>query len=182
MKIGWFYSPDRAEAYLEDMEQRGLNLLYMSKLGNTFYFIKGVSKNVKYHVDYQNKKNNDYFMINKESGWDLFFTSVTRFSAISVWGQSYEEEVPSFYNDKDSKIRHAKRFAISYAIVLIPLAISYIVMITIMIKSALSSSSIDFSSWYVLTPTIFLIAAIEFFVFGIRIISYYFRVKKAEID
>jgi hypothetical protein len=55
-KIGWFYSPDIAEKWLEKMEEEGYNLVSMSNLGNSFYFVKGEAKKVKYHVDFQVKK------------------------------------------------------------------------------------------------------------------------------
>ncbi|MFA9377798.1 MAG: VanZ family protein [Lachnotalea sp.] len=34
-KLGWFYAPDKVEAWLEKMETEGFNLCYMSKVGVT---------------------------------------------------------------------------------------------------------------------------------------------------
>jgi len=167
IKIGWFYSPDKTEAWLESMEQKGYNLLRMSKLGNSFYFEKGRPRNVKYHVDYQNKNDHDYFNINKESGWDLFFTSVTRFFAFSVWGQIYDDEMPTFYTDRETKIKHARRFDIG-------LSIMYFSTFT-------SINDLDFSSWLLFTPIMFIIISLEYSVFAYRIIRYYFRIKKSSV-
>ncbi|MGS0972457.1 MAG: DUF2812 domain-containing protein [Candidatus Izemoplasmataceae bacterium] len=181
IKIGWFYSPDKIEAWLEGMEKKGFNLLRMSKLGNSFYFEKGTPRNVKYHVDYQNKNDHDYFNINKESGWDLFFTSVTRFFAFSVWGQVYDEQMPTFYTDKETKIKHAKRLAISFTVWMIPMAILYIGLSILYFTSFTSFDELDFSSWLLFTPIMFLIVSLEYSIFTYRIIRYYFRIKKSVV-
>ena len=44
IKLGWFYSPDKTEEWLENMEMKGYNLYRMSRSGTTFYFIEGRTK------------------------------------------------------------------------------------------------------------------------------------------
>lgn len=40
-KLGWMYSPDRLEEWLEGMEEKGYNLYSVGKTGTAFYFKKG---------------------------------------------------------------------------------------------------------------------------------------------
>jgi hypothetical protein len=177
MRPGWFYSPDKYAEWLETMELKGLNLIRMSKIGNSFYFLKGESKKVKYHVDYQLKKSPSYFKINEESGWKLFFTSVTRYFAISVWGQEYIDLEPEYYSDVENKIKHAKRFMMSYVIWLLPMSLMYFVMFGFSIYSFINIDFFSDKYWMIVTPTMFLLVGIEFLYFSVRLIRYYKRVK-----
>jgi len=177
MRPGWFYSPDKYAEWLETMELKGLNLIRMSKIGNSFYFLKGESKKVKYHVDYQLKKSPSYFKINEESGWKLFFTSVTRYFAISVWGQEYIDLEPEYYSDEENKIKHAKRFMMSYVIWLLPMSLMYFVMFGFSIYSFINIDFFSDKYWMIVTPTMFLLVGIEFLYFSVRLIRYYKRVK-----
>jgi uncharacterized membrane protein (DUF485 family) len=177
-KVGWFYSPDKCEVWLESMESKGFNLIRMSKIGNSFYFIKGETRRMKYHVDYQVKKDTTYFKLNQESGWKLFFTSLTRYFAISVWGQEYTQAPPAYYSDQESRVKHAKKFAFSYAVWLIPMSIMYFALCGFLGYGLFNSSYFRLNRWVVITPIMFLIVGLEFSIFAYRIVSYYYRVKK----
>lgn len=178
-KIGWFYSPDKFETWLENMESKGFNLLRMSKIGNSFYFVKGKPKNMIYHVDYQRKNDATYFELNKESGWKLFFTSITRYFAISVWGQEYDQTPPAYYSDSESRIKHAKKFAFIYAVWLIPMGVFYFVLFFLSIYGYITVDYFQENSWMMITPIMFLVVGLEFLTFSYRIINYYYRVKKS---
>ena len=178
-KIGWFYSPDIAVKWIEKMEAEGFNLLSMSNLGNSFYFIKGKPKNVKYHVDFQIKKNVDYLSINEENGWKLFFTSLTRYFAITVWSKEYEIDVPEFYSNIEDEVSHARKFMITYASIYIFLGIIY----------ASVSALFGYTIWTIIPdyginllllsiPIIFLLSTILYFYYTFKVISYYRRVTK----
>jgi len=179
-KIGWFYSPDIAVKWLEKMEADGFNLLSMSNLGNSFYFIKGKPKNVKYHVDFQIKKNVNYLSINEENGWKLFFTSLTRYFAITVWSKEYEIDIPEFYSNIEDEVSHARKFMITYASIYIFLGIIY----------ASVSALFGYTIWTIIPeyginllllsiPIIFLLSTILYFYYTFKVVSYYRRVKKS---
>lgn len=178
MKLGWFYSPDINEKWLEEMELKGFNLIRMSKIGNSFYFVKGETRKMKYHVDYQLRKNPSYFKINEESGWKLYFTSITRYFAISVWGQEYTEIEPEYYSDLESKIKHAKNFMLSYIIWLLPMSLMYFIMCGFSIYAYVKIDFFRDNFWLYLTPLMFLIVGIEFLYFSFKLIRYYDRVKE----
>ena len=90
-KLGWMYSPDRLEQWLETMEERGYNLYRVSKMGNTFYFIKGSPRKVSYCADYQNFSEESYYDMHRESGWNSVFKSSWSFQKWTIWSQPYAE-------------------------------------------------------------------------------------------
>ncbi len=173
-KLAWFYAPDKAEHWLEEMELKGYNLYRMSKTGSSFYFIKGAPRKMKYAVDYQNKTGPSYFAFNTECGWKLVFTSLSRSQAITVWSHEYieDENIPEFYSDDQSKIKHAKRFALTYSLCFLPACILYIAIIII----ELYTSNGNTIPWA--TLLIFTLLVIESVAFAFTTIFYYFRVKK----
>jgi len=177
MRPAWFYSPDTYETWLEEMESQGFNLVRMSKIGNSFYFIKGTPRNMKYHVDYQLKKNPRYFKVNEESGWKLFFTSVTRYFAISVWGQEYTDVEPEYYSDQENKVKHAKRFMLSYIAWLLPMSFLYFIMFGFSLYAYQQLELFQGNFLLYFAPLMFLLVGIEFLYFSFRLMRYYGRVK-----
>lgn len=179
-RIGWFYSPDKFETWIEGMADKGCILLRMSKIGNSFYFLKADPKKMTFHVDFQKKNGPTYYKTNEESGWQLYFTSITRFYSISVWGQTYDDIKPSYYSDNESKLIHAKTFMKSYIIWFLPLGIVYILMFAYAIYKFFSIEFFRQNMWMVVTPVIFLLLGIEFLIFSYWLIKYYYRVKKEQ--
>jgi hypothetical protein len=112
-KLAWPYSPDKTERWLEEMESKGYNLYRMNKGGRTFYFLVGSPRKIKYAVDYQIQIKSTYYNMNIECGWKLIFTS-TNFKSITVWSHEYskDEDIQEFYSDKQSKLRHARKYAL----------------------------------------------------------------------
>ncbi|MGH4118474.1 DUF2812 domain-containing protein [Clostridium sp.] len=108
IKLGWFYSPDKTEEWLENMELKGYNLYRMSRLGTTFYIMKGEPRNVKYSSDFQITVNDSYFEIHKSNGWKMLFTSFSSFTKTTLWGKEYSDEKPALYSDNSHIIKHAK--------------------------------------------------------------------------
>jgi hypothetical protein len=174
MRIAWIYAPDKAEAWLEKMESLGYNLYRMSRLGNSFFFIKGQPRKIKYCVDYQNKANPQYFNLNKESGWKLIFTSLSRIQSLNVWSQEYTDELPLFYSDKESKLKHAKRFALTYSLCFFPLCILYIFLIIFDVFIIKNVNLMPLPNLI-----LYLLLICEFGFFAARTILYYFRIKKS---
>jgi len=178
-KIAWIYAPDKIEIWLEKMESRGYHLVRMSSMGNSFYFISSEPRKMKFHFDYQNITDPSYFNLNKESGWKLFYTSLSRIQCSNVWRKEYTVEPPLFYSDKESTLKHARRFALTYSLIIGPLCAYYFFLLgKLLITVFLVPQRQLFSSDYLLF-TVFSVACIELGFLAMRTILYYFRVKKS---
>jgi len=175
-KIAWIYAPDKVEIWLENMESRGYHLVRMSSLGNSFYFISSEPRKMKFHVDYQNSTDPSYYNLNKESGWKLFFTSISRTQSNNVWGNEYTDEPPMFYSDKESTLKHAKRFALTYSLSFLPLCAMYIFA---MGKFYFTDFLVPQRHLFIGSYIIYSVLCIELGSFAVRTILYYFRVKKS---
>jgi len=175
-KIAWIYAPDKVEIWLEKMEGRGYHLVRMSKLGNSFYFISSEPRKMKFHVDYQNSTDPSYYNLNKESGWKLFFTSISRTQSNNVWGNEYTDEPPMFYSDKESTLKHARRFALTYSLSFLPLCAMYIFA---MGKFYFADFFMPQNPIFIGPFIIYAVVCIELGSFAVRTILYYFRVKKS---
>lgn len=175
-KIAWIYAPDKVEIWLEKMESRGYHLVRMSSLGNSFYFISSEPRKMKFHVDYQNSTDPSYYNLNKESGWKLFFTSLSRTQSNNVWGNEYTDEPPMFYSDKESTLKHAKRFALTYSLSFLPLCAMYIFA---MGKFYFTDFLMPQRHLFIGSFIIYAVLCIELGSFAMRTILYYFRVKKS---
>ncbi|WP_438347033.1 DUF2812 domain-containing protein [Paenibacillus sp. FA6] len=128
-RFGWIYAPDKLEEWLETMEEQGYNLVRMSKLGTTFYFRVDRPRKVSYCADYQNITDNSYNDIHRDSGWKSVFISNSSFQKWSIWSREYSEgeDRPQLYSDKSHHLKHARRIAITYSCLFLPLIIIYIV-------------------------------------------------------
>lgn len=173
-RIAWVYAPDKIEAWLEKMEIAGFRLYRMSRIGNRFFFIKGEPAKVKYYVDYQNKTDPGYFNLNMDSGWKLVFTSISRIQAISVWSHVYNDEIPLFYSDKESRLKHAKRFARTYSFCFFPVCVLYLFVVILNTGIYIQSRE----PLMLVNTIIYTLLIFEFGFFALRTILYYFRVKK----
>lgn len=177
-KFAWFYAPDKATIWLEGMESKGFNLVRMSKLGNSFYFEKGENKKVKYHVDYQRKKDPNYYSMNEENGWELIFTSITRYHAITVWKQEYQERLPEFYSTKEDCIEHARKFMLLYTSTYIPLGIVYLIITILSLVFGFTYLVELFGYAWLLVSLSLLFSTSIYIYYSIKLIFYYQRVKK----
>lgn len=174
IRIAWTYEPDKTEKWLEAMESKGFNLYRLSRLGSTFYFMKGTPRRMKYSIDYQNKAQGQYFAINKEAGWKLVFTSPTRLMAQTIWSHEIPQggRTPEFYSDAELKIKQAKRFAVTYFCIFIPLCLVSIFMVIREITGWYFTGYCDYFELVIQTLLIF-----EFGYLALRTIRYYFRVR-----
>jgi hypothetical protein len=124
IKLAWMYAPDKVEEWLEDMEMQGYNLFRMNRFGNSFYFIKGEPRTIKYCVDYQNFVNDSYFEIHKTNGWEMIFTNRSTLTKYTLWRKEYTDEKPELYSDKIHILKHARKQCLLYCILYIPLVFS----------------------------------------------------------
>ncbi|GFZ32066.1 hypothetical protein CSC2_25920 [Clostridium zeae] len=178
-KIAWVTYPDKLELWLEKMEKRGFNLYKISKTGGKFYFLKGSTVNKKFSVDFKRQVTKEYFEINKEVGWKLYFSSNSRTEKWNIWAMDYDEngEAPKMYSDIADKISHAKKVATYYCILYVPMIIIYAIVssfwIYIMVTKKRSLEEI-----FIIDMVLFGVALIEYSIFTINSILYYLRVKK----
>lgn len=176
VKFAWIYSPDKMEQWLEAMELKGFHLHRVNKIGNVFYFIKGEPRRVAYRVDYQRGPTESYFAIHREAGWKEKFVSYSNLENWTIWSQAYEEgqERPQLYSDRSSRLKHAKRIAITYTAMFFPFVAFYTYFIINMIKSA--DTIQDGVLWN--SSAMFMIAILLFGTFIVRIWAYYGRLRK----
>ncbi|MBZ9688825.1 DUF2812 domain-containing protein [Clostridium estertheticum] len=173
IKLGWFYSPDKTEEWLENMEMKGYNLYRMSRSGSTFHFMNGEPRNVKYSLDFQITVNDSYFEIHKTNGWKMIFTSFSSFTKHTLWGKEYSDEKPALYSDNSHIIKHAKKQCMVYCMLFTPLIIMYLFIIGSNIKMYLEGFPIIWP-----TLIIFSVCIIEFGYFVIKSLGYYLRTRK----
>jgi len=177
IKLAWMYAPDKVEEWLEDMEMQGYNLVRVSWSGNTFHFIKGVPRTIKYCTDYQKLVNDSYFEIHKSNGWEMIFTSKQALTIIkcTLWRKEYTDEKPELYSDKIHILKHARKQCLFYCILYIPLIVIYIALIVLNVRI---SSVYPDKPFFWPTPIIFTLLIIELGYFTIQSLGYYLRTRK----
>ena len=176
VKFSWMYSPDKMEQWLESMEQRGLNLYRVNKIGTIFHFVKGEPRRIAYSIDYQRGPTESYFAIHREAGWHEEFTSFSNMEKWTIWSKTYgeTEEPPQLYSDQSSRLKHAKRIALTYTAMFSPLVAFYIYFI---INIMISADTIqDRFLWN--SSGMMLLAVLIFGTFIFRIWAYYGRLRK----
>jgi hypothetical protein len=179
-KLGWMYAPDKLEKWLETMEEKGLNLYRVSKIGTTFYFIVGGPRKVSYCADYQNIADESYFDIHREAGWKMVFNSIGSLQKWSIWSHEYLEGEgrPQIYSDKSNQLKHAKRIAITYSCIFLPLVIVYLLNLGFSIDWMVSGN-IDIDKLRIFNMIIMFLATLSFGSYSIRTWLYYMRLKKS---
>ncbi|QAA34367.1 DUF2812 domain-containing protein [Clostridium manihotivorum] len=131
VKLGGFYSPDKLELWLKEMSKKGLKLFKVSKNGNRFYFLNEGKTNRKYVVDFKKRVSSEYYEINREAGWKLYFTSKERSYNWSIWAMDYTEgeAEPVMYSNKEDIVEHARKVVISYSILYAPIIVMYLIVL-----------------------------------------------------
>jgi len=173
IKLGWFYSPDKTEEWLERMGIKGYNLYKMSGNGNIFHFSMGEPRNVKYSLDFQINVPDSYFEIHKSNGWEMVFTTSSKFIKHTLWEKEYSDEKPALYSDSSHILKQARNQCIFYCILFMPFLIIYQFIIKSNIKMYFEGFPI---SWP--TLIIFSLAIVEFASVIIKSLGYYLRTKK----
>ncbi|MGD6993817.1 DUF2812 domain-containing protein [Sutcliffiella horikoshii] len=178
-KFGWMYSPDKLEKWLEQMAAEGNRLHRISKLGTTFYFRKGEPQHIKYSADYQNLSNDTYFEIHRQAGWKDEFSSKGALQKWTIWSKEYEEgeTPPALYSDKTHKLKQAKKVALSYTVLFLPLVLMYLFIASVNIGYMFRKEE----AWTLHdTNTImFFICILVFGTFITKTWMYYFRLRRA---
>lgn len=176
-KFAWMYAPDKLEMWLESMEEKGYNLYRVSKPGTTFYFLIGRSRKISYCADYQNIADESYFDIHRDSGWLCAFNSFSSLQKWTIWSREYSEgeERPQIYSDKSNHLKHAKRIAIAYSCLFLPIIVMYIFNLGLSIEIAFRNRMDNLS---MMNMVMFSILILIFGSFTIRTWLYYRRLTK----
>ena len=128
-KLGWVYSPDKLEQWLQEMERKGLNLYKISKNGCKFYFFKGKPRKIKYVADLKKLPNEICYEIYKEDNWDLAFRSSSSIFQWTIWKKEYKGKKPEIYSDRDEGIKYARRVLLVNLLTIVPLMSTCVFMI-----------------------------------------------------
>lgn len=173
VRLAWIYSPDRTEQWLEKMSLCGFHLYELGFFGNSFYFIKGDSRKIKYCLDYQNYASDEYVSIHMQSGWRQIEIASWRLMKWTIWVKEYDGDVePAFYSTKSDQLKNARRIALGYSLYFFPICILYIFLLVSQIRD-------DFLTGINWRFSILLsLMVLEFGSFAIRSVLYYFRLKK----
>lgn len=113
----WWVSwePEKIEKWLEEMETKGWRLKKADWNAIRFQFQRGEPRQIRYCVDYQDKKDEDYIQLFKEIGWQLIYSGAGWY----IWRMPFTEQRPEIYSDFDSLISRNKRVLSLLYIVLI---------------------------------------------------------------
>ncbi|MEG0295098.1 MAG: DUF2812 domain-containing protein [Clostridium sp.] len=172
-KLGWLYSPDMMESYLESMESKGYNLKTINFFGNGLTFFKGSPRNIKYCVDYQTKVSSDYFSMYKSEDWTLCYKTSDIIGNYFIWSKEYYDsrDIPNIYTDSESKIKTAQRILIKFSCIFLPCIFIFSLILT-QIYSIKSSSYVT---------VLYVVILFEYLILYIKVLSYYLRVRKTAL-
>jgi hypothetical protein len=81
-----------------------------------------------------------------------------------------------FYSDSESRIKHARRFALTSSLCFFPMCILFIFMV---VRNIVFLGDYGPNSGIFLTMLLYMLLVFEFGFFATRTLLYYFRVKKA---
>ncbi|WP_405110828.1 DUF2812 domain-containing protein [Paenibacillus sp. FSL K6-1217] len=177
MKLGWMYAPDRLEQWLEDKEQQGWNLYKVGFGGSLFHFSKGSPRRMKYHADYQVVAGEGYFELHQEAGWTRLYSSPLSLQKWTLWSRENPEQAEhaELYSDPFHRLKHARKIAISYTLLFLPMILLYSLNVTAFIDN-MSREGITASR--ALNTSIMLFCILLFGSLAGRTWLYYRRLKK----
>lgn len=133
MRLGWMYAPDRLEQWLEEQELLGWNLYKVSLGGVLFHFSNGRSRTMHYHADYQVIAGEGYVELHQEAGWTKLYSSPFSLQKWTLWGREGRHSAghpDQLYSDPLHRLKHARKIAVSYTALFLPLMLLYSVNVT----------------------------------------------------
>ncbi|MEK5033187.1 DUF2812 domain-containing protein [Paenibacillus sp. FSL R7-0302] len=177
MKLGWMYAPDRLEQWLEEQELHGWNLYKVGFGGTLFHFSKGRPRRMKYHADYQVVAGEGYFELHQEAGWTRLYSSPFSLQKWTLWSRENPEhaEYPELYSDPLHRLKHARKIAISYTLLFLPMILLYSLNVSAFIDSILRDEFTTSQAW---NTSIMFLSILLFGSFAGRTWLYYRRLKQ----
>lgn len=177
MKLGWMYAPDRLEQWLEEQELHGWNLYKVCFGGTLFHFSKGRPRRMKYHADYQVVAGEGYFELHQDAGWTRLYSSPFSLQKWTLWSRENPEhaEYPELYSDPLHRLKHARKIAISYTLLFLPMILLYSLNVSAFIDGMLRDEFTASQAWNI---SIMFLSILLFGSFAGRTWLYYRRLKQ----
>ncbi|WP_341347291.1 DUF2812 domain-containing protein [Paenibacillus sp. FSL H3-0469] len=177
MKPGWMYAPDRLEQWLEDKEKHGWNLYKVGFGGTLFHFSKGRPRRMTYHADYQVIADEGYFELHQEAGWTRLYSSPFSLQKWTLWSREEQNaaEQQEIYSDPVHRLKQARKIAISYTLLFLPMILLYSLNLSAFIDSMLRDGITASQAW---NTSIMFLSILLFGSFAGRTWLYYRRLKQ----
>ncbi|MEK3794465.1 DUF2812 domain-containing protein [Paenibacillus sp. FSL R7-0204] len=177
MKLGWMYAPDRLEQWLEDKEKQGWNLYKVGFGGTRFHFSKGRPRRMTYHADYQVIADEGYFELHQEAGWTRLYSSPFSLQKWTLWSREEQNaaEQQEIYSDPVHRLKQARKVAISYTLLFLPMILLYSFNLSAFIDGMLRGGITAFQAW---NTSIMFLSILLFGSFAGRTWLYYRRLKQ----
>lgn len=177
MKLGWMYAPDRLEQWLEEQELLGWNLYKVSLGGALFHFSQGRSRIMHYHADYQVVAGEGYFELHQEAGWAKIYSSPFSLQKWTIWSREELDpaQQPEIYSDPLHRLKHARKIAVSYTALFMPIILLYSVNMMAFVDGLMRDG---FTSSRVWNTSILFLCILLFGLLTGRSWLYYRRLKK----
>lgn len=167
-KLLWKYSPDKTEAWFEEMEKLGFNYCGIGSKIDEFVFMEGKPRNVKFFIDYQKNPSKEYYNINYNSGWNFIHSE----GKLIIWAKEYDTVPPFFYSDSEFKLKNAKNIVFNFLFRVLPF---YLLLFSFLSYITFKDAFFTFSPFFLLS-----LFPLLFFTFAtLKMLFYYFRIKKA---
>ncbi len=179
-KLGWFYNPDRINAYIQQMAREGWLLYRLDDMGTAFFFEKGEPANIEFVTDLQSNCSEEYFSSCAEDGWKLEFASFARVWSYACWSRRYESERPDFYSDSETKYEHAKKFFISTGLPVLFFGAATIAAMIFFIAKLSGGEMFEEEGMEVLVLSFlpYPLVSAELMIFGISNLKYYLDARR----
>ncbi|UQZ36103.1 hypothetical protein C2I18_22765 [Paenibacillus sp. PK3_47] len=178
LKLGWMYSPDKLEKWLEDKERQGWNLYKVGRWGTLFFFSKGSPRRMNYHADYQIVADEGSVELHTSAGWTKAYSSPSSLQKWTIWRrESAEGEAQTqLYSDKLHLLKHARKIALSYTLLFLPMLLLYTYNLSAFVERIVKEGFTTFGMWNTL---LLFISILAFGSFTGRTWLYYRRLKKS---
>lgn len=179
-KLGWMYAPDKLEKWLEDKDQLGWNLYKVGRWGTLFFFSKGGPRRMNYHADYQFVADEGSVEIHTAAGWKRVYSTPSSLQKWTIWRREYAEgeQRPQLYSDPFHLLKHARKIAVSYTLLFLPLLLLYTYNFGAFIDGILNEGFTPFRLW---NSMLLFISILVFGSFTSRTWLYYRRLKKRSV-
>jgi len=103
-------------------------------------------------VDLQNTADTNYFNIHLDNGWILLYNSKAWSQKWVIWAREYDaaEAKPRIYSDKLHQLKLAKRVALTYSAMFLPMIIlySYIIGLNIKLSASIKPDTMQLVNMY----------------------------------
>ncbi|NQX48031.1 DUF2812 domain-containing protein [Paenibacillus tritici] len=177
LKLGWMYAPDRLEEWLEEKERLGWNLYKVGPGGTLFHFSQGSPRQMKYHADYQVIGDEEYVELHRQAGWNKVYSSPFSLQKWTIWSREQPDHAqqPEIYSDPYHRLKHARKIAVSYTLLFLPMILLYSLNVTAFIDGMLQDGITASRAW---NTSLMFLCILIFGSFAVRTWLYYRRLKK----